>query len=161
MGYNICRRANVFYPDEFERLLQLEEYDFTPEEIQLIFNYIDTKKDGIMDRIEFINAFKAIPHPVATIYDYIKKNNLSIEDIAYKMGIDLYNINEYEEISKNLIDRLNFRVKIKGLNNNYEEDFIDSLFSCIGPKGLTKVITLDELLNFFYKGRSDDSYKYL
>ena len=48
LSYNICRRANIFYPDEFERLLQLEEYDFTPEEINLIFNYMDSKKDGII-----------------------------------------------------------------------------------------------------------------
>ena len=167
LSYNICRRANVIYPDELERLLQLEEYDFTPEEINLIFNYMDSKKDGIIDRIEFINTFKIIPHPVSTIYDYIIKNNLSIIDIAYKMGVDLYNINDYEEISKNLIDRLNFRVKIKRLNNKYEDDFIDSLFSYIGPKGATKVITLDELLNFFNNNNyvsqrnNNDSYKFL
>ena len=162
LSYNICRRDNIIYPDELERLLQLEQYDFTPEEINMIFNYMDTKRDGFIDRIEFINAFRVIPHPVATIYDYIKKNNLSIGDIAYKMGIDLYNINEYEDISKNLIDRLNFRVKIKALNNKFEDDFIDSLFSFIGPKGVTKVITVDELLNFFNNTQHyDDSYKYL
>ena len=61
---------------------------------------MDSKKDGFIDRIEFINAFRIIPRPVSTIYDYIKKNNLSLSDIAYKMGIDLYNINEYEDISK-------------------------------------------------------------
>ena len=162
LSYNICRRANIIYPDELERLLLLEQYDFTPEEINRIFNYMDTKRDGFIDRIEFINAFRAIPHPVSTIYDYIKKNNLSIGDIAYKMGIDLYNINEYEDISKNLIDRLNFRVKIKALNNKFEDDFIDSLFSFIGPKGVTKVITVDELLNFFNNNQYyDDTYKRL
>ena len=168
LSYNICRRANIIYPDELERLLQLEEYDFTPEEINLIFNYIDSKKDGIIDRTEFINTFKIIPQPVSTIYDYIWKNNLSLIDLAYKMGIDLYNINDYEKISKNLIDRLNFRVKIKRLNNKYEDNFIDSLFSYIGPRGATKVITVDELLTFFKNNNNyinqyynDNSYKYL
>ena len=162
LSYNICRRANIIYPDELERLFQLEQYDFTPEESNLIFNYMDSKKDGFIDRIEFINTFKKIPHPVSTIYDYVKNNNLSLSDIAYRMGIDLYNINEYGEISKNLIDRLNFRVKIKALNNKFGDDFIDSLFSFIGPKGVSKVITVDELLNFFNSsGNYDDSYKYL
>ena len=162
LSYNICRKANIIYPDEFERLFQLEEYDFTPEEINLIFNYMDSKRDGFIDRIEFINTFRIIPHPVSTIYDYIKDNNYSIGDIAYKMGIDLYNINEYEEISKSLVDRLNFRVKIKALNDKFEDDFIDSLFSFIGPKGVTKVITVDELLNFFNNSQNyDDSYKNL
>ena len=162
LSYNICRRANIIYPDELERLLQLEEYDFTPEEINLIFNYMDSKKDGFIDRIEFINTFRIIPHPVATIFDYLKKNNFSIVDLAYKMGIDLYNINEYEEVSKSLVNRLNFRVKIKALNDKFEDDFIDSLFSFIGPKGLTKVITVDELLSFFNSSlNNDESYKYL
>ena len=162
LSYNICRKANIIYPDELIRLFQLEEYDFTPDEINLLFNYMDSKRDGFIDRIEFINTFKIAPYPVLTIYDYIKRNNLSVGDIAYKMGIDLYNINDYEEISKNLIDRLNFRVKIKALNNNYEDEFIDSLFSFIGPKGVSKVITIDELLNFFnVTQNNDNSYKYL
>ena len=63
---------------------------------------------------------------------------------------------------KNLIDRLNFRVKIKRLNNKFKDDYIDSLFSFIGPKGVSKVITVDELLTFFRNsGNFDDSYKYL
>ena len=162
LSYNICRKANVIYPDELERLFQLEQYDFTPEESYAIFNYMDSKRDGFIDRIEFINTFKAIPHPVSTIYDFINRKNLSLGEIAYKMGIDLYNINEYDEISKSLIDRLNFRVKIKALNDKFEDDFIDSLFSCIGPSGVTKVITVDELLNFFNnKANYDDSYKHL
>ena len=148
LSYNICRKENIIFPDEFQRLLQLEEYDFTPEEIYLIFNYLDSKKDGYIDRQEFISAFKEIPYPVTMLQEFIKKNNFSVGDIAYKVGIDLFNINNYEEISKNLIDRMDFRVKLMTLNEEFEPDFIDSLFNLIGPKGLTKVITYDEFLNF-------------
>ena len=92
-------------------------------------------------------------------------NNLSIDDIAYKIGIDLYNINTWDEVGKALVDRLNFRVKMKRLNNNFEDEFIDSLFSYIGPKGMSKVITNEELLNFFRRAQSlrngDESYKSL
>lgn len=165
LSYNICRRANIIYPDELERLFQLEQYDFTPDETYLIFDYMDAKRDGFIDRIEFIDTFRVIPHPVSTIYDYIKNNNLSLDDIAYKIGIDLYNINEWDEVGKALVDRLNFRVKMKRLNNNFEDEFIDSLFSYIGPKGMSKVITTEELLNFFRRAQSlrnsDDSYKSL
>ena len=163
LSYNICRKDNVIYPEEFERLIQLEGYDFTPEEIYLIFNYLDSKKDGYIDRQEFISAFKSIPYPITIIQDFIKKNNFSVGDIAYKVGIDLYNINNYEEIANNLIDRNDFRVKLKSLNEEFEPDFIDSLFNSIGPKGLTKVITVNEFLNFFNISpeKERDEFKHL
>ena len=163
LSYNICRKDNVLYPDELERLFQLEEYDFNPNEINLIFNYIDSKRDGYIDRQEFISAFKEIPYPIMIIQDFIKKNNYSVGDIAYKVGIDLFNINNYEEIANSLIDRNDFRVKLKSLNEEFEPDFIDSLFNSIGPKGLTKVITVEEFLNFFniYPEKEKDEYKYL
>ena len=163
LSYNICRKENIIYPEELERLFQLEEYDFTIDEIYLIFNYLDSKKDGFIDRQEFINAFREIPYPITTIQDFIKKNNFSVGDIAYKVGIDLFNINNYEEISNNLIDRMNFRVKLKLLNEEFEPDFIDSLFNNIGPKGLTKVITVNEFLNFFdiSPEKEQDEYKHL
>ena len=44
LSYNICRKENVFFPDEFERLLQLEKYDFTIHEINSAFNYLDTNE---------------------------------------------------------------------------------------------------------------------
>ena len=163
LSYNICRKSNEIYPEEFERLLQLEEYDFNLDEINLIFNYIDSKHDGYIDRQEFINAFRQIPYPVIILHDFIKKNNYSVGDIAYKVGIDLYNINNYEEIANNLIDRNDFRVKLKALNDEFEPDLIDSLFNIIGTKGLTKVITVDEFLNFFNISpeKENDEYKHL
>ena len=163
LSYNICRRDNVIYPDEFQRLMQLEQFDFNFDEINLIFNYLDSKHDGYIDRQEFISAFKEIPYPVIVVQDFIKKNNYSVGDIAYKVGIDLFNINNYEEISKNLIDRMDFRVKMKALNDEFEPDFIDSLFNIIGTKGVTKVITVDEFLNFFniFPEKEQDEYKYL
>ena len=163
LSYNICRKENIIYPDELQRLFQIEEYDFTPDEINLIFHYLDSKNDGYIDRLEFISAFKEIPYPVTIIKNFIKNNNLSVGDIAYKVGIDLFNINNYEEISNNLIDRMDFRVKLKALNDEFEPDFIDSLFNIIGPKGLTKVITVDEFLNFvnIFPEKEQDEYKYL
>ena len=163
LSYNICRKDNIIYPEELQRLFQLEEYDFTPEEIDLIFNYLDSKRDGYIDRQEFISAFKEIPYPVTTIQEFIKNNNFSVGDIAYKVGIDLFNINNYEEIANNLIDRMDFRVKLKSLNEEFEPDFIDSLFNLIGPPGLTKVITYDEFLNFFNVSPQieNDEYKHL
>ena len=89
LSYNICRKENVFFPDEFERLMQLEKYDFTMSEIYSAFNYLDTKKDGVLDRLEFIQILKNVPHPISTILNYIKNNRLAIDDIAYKMGYDI------------------------------------------------------------------------
>ena len=42
LSYNICCKENVIFPDEFQRLLILEKYDFTTPEIYLVFNYLDT-----------------------------------------------------------------------------------------------------------------------
>ena len=58
---------------------------------------------------------------------------------------------------------MDFRVKLKLLNDEFEPDFIDSLFNNIGLKGLTKVITVNEFLNFFNISpeKEQDEYKHL
>ena len=89
LNYNICRKENIIFPDEFERLLILEKYDFIKPEIYSAFNYLDTKKDGNIDRLEFISILKNSPHPITTIINYIKNNKLTIDDIAYKMEFDI------------------------------------------------------------------------
>ena len=86
-------KENIIFPDEFERLLQLEKYDFNLNEIQSAFNYIDYKKDGFIDRIEFIQILRNIPHPITTIHNYFRNHKLTIDDIAYMIGYDIYNSN--------------------------------------------------------------------
>ena len=150
LAYNICRKENIIYPDELERLLQLEKYPFTIPEINKIFNYIDTKKDGFIDRIEFINSIRNVPHPISTLINYMKSNKLSIIDLAYKMDLDIYN-RPIDEILNTNLSRLLFQVKIKLVNNNFDREFINGLFDALyqieGSNNKVSVKTIFKVFN--------------
>ena len=158
LSYNICRSENIIYPDEFERLLKLEKYDFTLQEAKNIFSYIDTKGEGFIDRIGFIKAMKSIPHPITTILNYIRNNKLTIEDIAYKMGYDFYNCN-LEYILNDKLDRLKFFLKIKSINDKFDRDFINDLFYSliIDKSANNQIVTVKKLFDIFNINH-DDSY---
>jgi Ca2+-binding EF-hand superfamily protein len=157
LNYNICRKENIIFPDEFERLLILEKYDFIKPEIYSAFNYLDTKKDGNIDRLEFISILKNSPHPITTIINYIKNNKLTIDDIAYKMEFDIYNC-PVEDTLNIKVDRLYFLNKMKMLNQKFDEDFLQSLFYSITQgKTETNMNHIFEIFNVL----KDDSYKEL
>jgi Ca2+-binding EF-hand superfamily protein len=155
LSYNICRKENIIFPDEFERLLQLEKYDLTINEIQSSFNYIDTKKDGFIDRIEFITTLRSIPHPISTIHNYIRNHKLTIDDIAYIMGFDIYNCPLQDTLNVK-IDRLSFQTKMKLINDHFEDEFLESLFFSI-TEGRTET-TVNHIFNIF-NIFNDESYK--
>ena len=155
LSYNICRQENVFFPDEFERLLQLEKYDFTIKEINSAFNYLDTKKDGILDRIEFIQVLKQVPHSITTMLNYIKNNRLTVDDIAYKMGFDIYNC-PVEDTLNIKVDRLYFQTKMKMLNEKFDSEFLQSLFFSI-TQGKTET-TINQIFDIFNISK-DNSFK--
>ena len=155
LSYNICRRENVFFPDEFERLVQLEKYDFTIPEIYSAFNYLDTKKDGVVDRLEFIQILKNVPHPITTVLNYIRNNKLTVDDIAYKMGFDIYNC-PLEDTLNIKVDRLYFTSKMKMLNPKFDLEFLHCLFFSITQgKTETNMNHIFEVFNIL----KDDSYK--
>ena len=160
LSYNICRKENIIYPDELERLLQLEKFPFTIPEIYKIFNFIDTKRDGFIDRIEFIDSIKKIPHPISTLINYMKNNKLTIIDLAYKMDIDIYN-RPIEEILETSLSRLLFQVKMKLVNNSFHRDFINGLFDALyqieGNNNKIYVKTIFKVFNI----TNTDSYKEL
>ena len=157
LSYNICRSENIIYPDELERLLQLEKFNFTVDEIKNIFDFIDIKKDGYIDRIEFIQSIKTVPHPLSTMINYMSSKNLSISDIAYKMGYDFYSL-PVDSILNSQIDKLLFHVRIKAVNENFDNEFINGLFDCISGGELSMPLyKIFDILNY----NNDDSYKYL
>ena len=120
-------------------------------EINSAFNYIDNRNNGFIDRIEFIQALKNIPHPITTIHNYIKNNNLTIDDIAYKMGFDIYNC-DLDDTLNLKVDRLAFLTKMKMLNDNFKEDFIQSLFfSITNGKTETIIAHIFKVFNILFK----------
>ena len=157
LSYNICRSENIIYPDEFERLLQLEKFNFSIPEINSIFEFIDTKKDGYIDRIEFIDAIKNVPHPLSTFVNYMKNMGITIADIAYKLGYDLYN-NSINECLNNKMNKLSFQTKLKAVNEKFDNDFIYGLFNYIS-EGKTEITAgkFFEAINY----NNDESYKNL
>ena len=159
LSYNICRTENIIYPDELERLFQLEEYSFTIPEIKSIFNFIDSKKDGFIDRIEFINAIRNVPHPISSVINYLKNNGITIADLAYIMDFDLYN-RSLSECLDTKLDRLAFQVKMKLLNDNYDNEFLSGLFNSIANNKPNAIITMEKVFNIF-NYNNDESYKHL
>ena len=157
LSYNICRKENIIYPDELERLFQLEQYSFTIPEINSIFHFIDTKKDGFIDRIEFINSIRNVPHPISSFINYMKNNGLGISDIAYKMEFDLYS-RPLSECLNTILNKLSFQVKMKLVNDKYDNVFLNGLFDSIS-EGKNE-ITVEKIFNIF-NYNNDESYKHL
>jgi hypothetical protein len=90
---------------DFHRVLNLEGYDFTAEEIDFIFKSMDTKKDNVIDREEFLKFVLRVYNALYKIKDIIKQENLEIVDILYKMNINISN----EKLTKRF-DFLNFKI---------------------------------------------------
>ena len=81
---------------------------------------IDKKKDGVIDREEFVSAVTFESRALFRVQDVIKRNALDIEDIAFRLEIDM-NKNE-------ILDYIGFKLKIKKLDYTYSDNFIKSLF---------------------------------
>ena len=155
LSYNIFRLENVISPEEFETVLRLEKFNFTKKEINLLFSFIDNKKDGLIDRIEFIDAIKNVPYPLTIMQNYILANDLSIIDLAYKMEIDLY-FTPLNEILDTKFNMMQFRRKIKLINQNFNIEFCNSLFKAIN-KG-EKELSIKKIFEVFNL-KNDISYK--
>ena len=157
LSYNICRSENIIYPDELERLFQLEKFNFSIPEINSIFNFIDTKKDGFIDRTEFIKAIRNVPHPLTTFINFMKNNKVTIADIAYRIGYDIYN-NSINEYLKNKLNNLSFQTRMKAINDKFDNEFIYGLFNYISEgKNEITVGQFFDKINY----NNDESYKNL
>ena len=155
LSYNIFRLENVISLDEFDKVLKYEKFNFSKKEIKLLFSFIDSKKDGLIDRIEFIEAIKNVPYPVSTIQNYILLNNLSIIDLAYKMEIDLY-FTPLNDVLNTKFNMKEFQTKIKLINPIFNRNFSYSLFKAINGK--SKEISLQKIFEVF-NIKKDYSYK--
>ena len=157
LSYDIFRLDNIIYPDEFEKVINYEKFNFSKKEINLLFSFIDNKKDGFIDRIEFIDAIKNIPYPISSIQNYILKNNLSINDLAYKMEIDLY-FTPLNEILNTKVNMIEFQQKLKLINQKFNKEFSNALFKAIREK--EKEIKLQKIFEVF-NIKKDFSYEEL
>ena len=127
LSYNKNRKSNVIYLNEFDLFLKYEGFNLSSQEVTELFNYIDIYNKGYIDRLQFINAIKIIPFPITIVQKYFQSHKLSVLDIAFKMEIDLYN-NNFEKISNRLLHSIEFFSKMKSVNYEFEQNFINSLF---------------------------------
>ena len=157
LSYNICRSENIIYPDELERLFQLEKFNFSIPEIKAIFSFIDSKKDGVIDRLEFISAIRNVPHPLSNFINFIKNNGITIADIAYRIGYDIYN-NSINECLNTKLNKLSFQTRMKAINDKFDNEFIYGLFNYISEgKNEITIKQFFDMINY----NNDESYKHL
>ena len=115
------------------KYLQKEKLGFSAEELDNLFNWIDTKEDGVIDREEFKNKFNHTLKPLTDIQDIIYTNKLDIEDLAHHMRINMSTA-ELENFNYEA-----FRKKIKLLNYTYPDEFIKKLYLNIFNKNKTDI----------------------
>ena len=108
------------------KYVQNDHLPFSAEELDHLFNWMDTKKDNILDFEEFSNCYNYCLRPLTILKDIIHNNKLDIEDLAHRMKI---NINELETY-----DYYSFAQKIKKLDYTLPDDTIRKLFADLCEK---------------------------
>ena len=101
--------------------MQLEKYDFHAEDLDHLFNWIDTKKDNVIDLEEFIEKYHYTIKPLNIMKNIIHNNKLDIEDLAHRMKIDVEEIKKYDYTS--------FLNHVKRLDYTLPESFIRKIFN--------------------------------
>ncbi|MCQ2817997.1 MAG: EF-hand domain-containing protein [archaeon] len=147
LHYNICRYQNELNPEEFQRVMELEGFNFNEKEMKAIFKYIDYKGDNSIDREEWNKALNKIPHPIINIQNFIRNKKYNIETIAYKMDINLFDPN-HESVMNQHIPKNIFKNKMRQLDEHLQNDFIYSLFDAISG-GKKDYVTPAEIFKHF------------
>ena len=108
------------------KYLQKENLGFSAEELDNLFNWIDTKKDNVIDNEEFLNKYKHTLKPLTDLQNIVRDNKLDIEDLAHHMGVPISEILEY--------DFETFKQKMRTLNYTYPDYYMLSIFNDIKNK---------------------------
>ena len=116
ISYNKSTKDKVITRLNWINNLQNENMKFSAEELDNLFKWVDTKKDGVVDREEFLNRFEYTLKPLTNIKEVIREDKLDIEDLAHRMKISATELEEY--------DYETFRKKLKLLDYTFPENFI-------------------------------------
>ena len=101
-------------------LINKENFNFNAEELDHLFDWIDTKKDNVIDFDEFNEKYQYTIKPLTILKNIIHNNKLDIEDLAHRMGIST------DEIKQ--IDYPTFLNHMKKLDYILPETFIKKIF---------------------------------
>ena len=122
LDYNYIRGRNVIEKEHFLLAMQQEDYSprFTEDELNFIFEKMDTNKDGVVDRNEFKSAISKEQDPLIKMQDIIKQKCFDIEDLAYRL--------EVTQDKEEFLSFYEFKNKMKRLDYSYTNEFIEGLF---------------------------------
>ena len=137
LSYNISTQDKVISRLNWIKYLQLEKYKFHAEELDHFFNWIDTKKDDLIDIEEFTSRYQFTTNPLTNLQSIIHNNNLDIEDLAHRMEMDK------DEIKK--MDYLTFSKHLQKLDYTMSDSFMRKIFNQLKEKDNK---TDKELINF-------------
>ena len=108
LSFNESTTDKVISRINWVKYLQKENFDFNAEELDHLFDWIDTKKDNVIDLQEFEEKVHYTIKPLTVLKNIIHNNKLDIEDLAHRMGMST------EEIKK--IDYPTFLKQMKKLD---------------------------------------------
>ena len=126
LSYNISTKDKSINRINWIKYLQREKFDFNAEELDHLFDWIDIKKDNMIDIDEFTEKYHYIIKPLSVMKNIIHNNKLDIEDLAHRMQIST------EEIKK--FDYVTFLNHVKRIDYTLPETFIRSIFNELKQK---------------------------
>ncbi len=88
--------------------------------LTFIFDYMNLNKDGVVDIEEFKKSIRHNFNSLFEMQDIIKKNKWDIEDICYRLNI---NMHENKKLTF-----FPFKEKMKLLDYSYSNEFIEGLY---------------------------------
>ena len=88
LSYKVHKDENKISNYDFHKAMGKEKYGFSAEEIEALFRILDSKKDNYLDREEWADKVRSIYEPLFRVLDIIRKAELEIEDILFRMQID-------------------------------------------------------------------------
>ena len=131
LSYNESTKDKVISRINWVKYLQYEKFNFNAEELDYFFDWIDTKKDNVLDIDEFSQKYHYTIKPLTILKNIIHNNKLDIEDLAHRMGIDTPPLGAEKKI-----DYQNFLKHMKKLDYILPETFIRDIFNELKEKDM-------------------------
>jgi len=126
LSFNISTQDKVINKLNWIKYLQLQKFNFNAEELDHFFNWIDYKKDNVIDLEEFVTKYQYTLKPSTIMKNIIHNNKLDIEDLAHRMKISI------EELKK--LDYQTFLRHLQKIDFTLPESFIRSIFDELKQK---------------------------
>ena len=126
LSYNTSTNDKYITRLNWIKYLQKEKINFPVKDLDNLFQWIDTKKDNLLDIDEFVSKYNYTTKPLTVFQDIIYCNKLDIEDLAHRMNISMNELENY--------DYDTFKTKIKKIDYTLSEEFIRKIFDEFSEK---------------------------